>query len=346
MILSSATPSRPPLDKARPILVTGATGSLGPAVVESLQDAGYQVRALVRNAAKATELPAGVEVCIGDITDQAALESAVAGVGGVVHAAALLHIVDPPESLRPEYQRINVGATAELMRAAANAKVERVVFFSTIAVYGNCAGQIVTEADSPHPDTFYGETKREAEEIVLNARRADGQPLGTVLRLAAVYGGRIKGNYRRLLSTLSRRRFVPLGAGLNKRTLIYEGDVGAATVLALEHPAAGGKVYNVSDGAFHTVKEIIAAMCQALDRPAPRMHLPIKPAYLAAAVAESGFGLIRVRAPVRRSMLDKYTEDITVSSELIQRELGFAPKVGLELGWRETVRVIRRSGGL
>jgi len=54
-----------------------------------------------------------------------------------------------------------------------------------------------------HPDTFYAQTKRSAEQIFLNARGADGQPLGTVLRLGAVYGSRIKGNYERLTRALA-----------------------------------------------------------------------------------------------------------------------------------------------
>ena len=74
------------------------------------------------------------------------------------------------------------------------------------------------------PDTFYAQTKLAAEQIVLNARRAEGQPLGTVLRLGAVYGSRIKGNYRQLLKALAKRRFVPIGQGQNRRTLVYDRD--------------------------------------------------------------------------------------------------------------------------
>ncbi len=115
-----------------------------------------------------------------------------------------------------------------------------------------------------HPDTFYAQTKLAAEKIVLNARGADGQPLGTVLRLCAVYGSRIKGNYERLTHALVRHRFIPIGSGLNRRTLVYDKDVGRAAVLAVSHPAAAGphtnpvgvgagRVFNVTDGTFHTL---------------------------------------------------------------------------------------------
>ncbi len=121
------------------------------------------------------------------------------GIDAVIHLAALLHIVNPPPSLQPEYERINVGGTATVVEAARQAGVGRMVFFSTIAVYGDSAGGILTEDSPPRPDSFYAQTKLAAERIVLAAKRADGRPLGTVLRLGAVYGSRIKGNYRRLL---------------------------------------------------------------------------------------------------------------------------------------------------
>ena len=117
--------------------------------------------------------------------------------------AALLRIVNPPSELREKYERVNIGGTATVVEAAIKAGVKRVVLFSTIAVYGPSDGRVLNEMSPTHPDTFYAQTKRAAEQIVLNARGADGQPLGTVLRLGAVYGSRIKGNYERLTRALA-----------------------------------------------------------------------------------------------------------------------------------------------
>ena len=114
------------------------------------------------------------------------------------------------------------------------------------------------------PDTFYARTKLSAEQIVLNARGADDQPLGTVLRLGAVYGSRIKGNYERLTHALARHRFIPIGSGPNRRTLVYDKDVGRAAALSVTHPAAAGRVFNVTDGEFHTLNEIIESICSFL----------------------------------------------------------------------------------
>jgi UDP-glucose 4-epimerase len=142
--------------------------------------------------------PQSVGVLFGDVTDKAAVQPAMQGVDAVVHLAALLHIVNPPPELREKYERVNVGGTATVVEAAIKAGVKRVVLFSTIAVYGASDGCVINEMSPTHPDTFYAQTKLAAEKIILNARGADGQPLGTVLRLGAVYGSRIKGNYERL----------------------------------------------------------------------------------------------------------------------------------------------------
>jgi UDP-glucose 4-epimerase len=260
--------------------------------------------------------------------------------------AALLHVTNVPPSLFARFEQINVGGTATVVDMAVKAGVKRVVLFSTIAVYGVSQGQVLTESSIPHPTTFYGQTKLDAEQIVLGAKLADGQSIGTVLRLGAIYGSRIKGNYRRFLQSLARGRFVPLGNGQNRRTLIYDEDVARAAVLALKHPAAAGQIYNVSDGCFHTLNEIVMTMCAALGRTPPRISVPVGPVRLAVGMLEDVGRLIGRQLPIGRATIDKYTEDVAVSSQRIQTELGFVPQFDLATGWRETVQAMRRRGEL
>ena len=233
-----------------------------------------------------------------------------------------------------------------VVESAIKAGVKRVVLFSTIAVYGPSDGCVLNEMSPTHPGTFYAQTKRAAEQIVLKAKQSDGQPLGTVLRFGAIYGPRIKGNYQRLLQSLARGRFIPVGDGRNRRTLIYDRDVAKAVLLAVQHPAAAGNVFNVSDGEFHTMNEIISVMCEALSRNPPRVSLPVRPVRLAVGILEDAGRMIGYQSPVGRATIDKYTEDIAVDSRLIQRELGFKPQFDLESGWRETVQEMRRIGEL
>lgn len=326
------------------VLVTGATGAFGPAVVEALVQSGHEIRVFSRNPPEEGLFPPEVDVLRGDVTDKASVRSAVQDREVVFHLAGLLHIANPPPEMREKYEKVNVGGTATVMEAALKADVKRVVFFSTIAVYGPGNGRIFDEGSSAQPDTYYGQTKLVAERIVLKARLADGRPLGSVLRLAALYGARIKGNYERLTRALARNRFIPLGDGRNRRTLVHDRDAARAAILVLGHPEAAGRVYNVSDGKFHTLNEIIRAICAGLGKNPPRFSLPVAPIRFAAGLLEDGARLLGRRSPIVRSTIDKYTEDIAVSSERLQKELGFSPRYDLMTGWRESIREMRQAG--
>ncbi|MRS03373.1 NAD-dependent epimerase/dehydratase family protein [bacterium] len=325
------------------ILVTGATGAVGPHVVTALCDAGYPVRSFSIDSPQPGLWSVDVESIVGDITDAPSLQSAMQDVDAVVHMAALLHIINPSSALQEKYERINVGGTAAVVKAAIRADVKRVVLFSTIAVYGPTEGRTVTESTRPNPDTFYAQSKLAAERIILDARDANGRHFGTVLRLGAVYGPRIKGNYQRLLESLARGRFIPIGTGANRRTLVYVKDVARAAVLALRHPAAAGKIFNVSDGEFHTLNDIIDVMCQALGRKSPQLSLPVGPIRFAAGVIEDIAKLAGVQSPIMRETIDKYTEDVAVDSRTIQNEIGFKPEYDLLSGWKDAVQEMRRQ---
>jgi len=325
------------------ILVTGATGAVGPMVVQTLFNAGYCIRTLSLDAPDSGVFPAAVEVLIGDVTDSATTLFAVQDIEAVIHMAALLHINNPHPELHKKFEQINVGGTATVVGAAIKAGVKRIVLFSTIAVYGPSNGSVLNEMSPTHPETFYAKTKCTAEQIVLNARSSEGKPLGTVLRLGAVYGSGIKGNYRRLTNAIARHRFIPIGRGLNRRTLVYVKDVGNATILAATHSAAAGRIFNVTDGDFHTLNKIIECICSALGRNSPRFFLPIGPMRIVAGFIENGANTIGIKTPVTRETVDKYTEDIAVDGSLIQKILGFTPQYNLKIGWEETINEMRKS---
>jgi nucleoside-diphosphate-sugar epimerase len=327
------------------VLVTGATGAVGPRVIEALREAGYRLRTLSLDP-PTTTWPNDIETRIGDISNAAAVQSAMQGVDAVVHLASLLHIINPSPQLKNVYSNVNVGGTRNVMNAAVQADVSRVIYFSTIAVYGDTGGCVLNEEARPNPKTFYEKTKLDAEAIVLSTESKHGQRIGTVLRLGAVYGSRIKGNYRQLLKALAKHKFIPIGEGHNRRTLVYDKDVANATVLALTHPAAGGKIFNVSDGEFHTIHNIISAMCSALGRKTPTFSLPYRPVRFIAGVLEDLFQAAKRRAPITRAAIDKFTEDTAVDSGRIRTELGFRSRYKLEEGWKETVQEMRRKGEL
>ncbi|MFH1080933.1 MAG: NAD-dependent epimerase/dehydratase family protein [Pseudomonadota bacterium] len=333
--------------KHRPsVLVTGATGAIGPLVVEAFRAAGYSVRTLSIDSPPISAWPDDVEVLIGDVTDASAVHIAMQGVELVIHLAALLHVVNPPEALLEKYKRVNVGGTSTVVAAAIQAGVRRIVFFSTIAVYGQSNGRILTEDTPPYPDTFYARTKLEAEKIVLEAKDEDGRRIGTVLRLGAVYGCSMKGNYRRLVQSLARGRFMPVGNGSNRRTLVYDKDVARAAVLAAIHPNATGRIFNVTDGQFHTMKAVIETLCDALGRKSPRLTLPAGPVRCLVGFLEDCARGCGLHSPIVRATVDKYTEDVAVDGGRFFTQIGFVPQYNLAAGWWEIVAEMRQSGDI
>ena len=156
---------------SRPVcLVTGATGAIGPRVVAALAST-YDVRTLSRRPPPEGLFSVPVSVFTGDVSDVQAVASAARGASAIVHLAALLHIVDPPPSMRPEYERVNIQGTMRVMDAAREEGVSRVVLMSTIAVYGDESARLDEESPA-RPSTFYGETKLAAEREALAACRS------------------------------------------------------------------------------------------------------------------------------------------------------------------------------
>ncbi len=318
----------------RVMLVTGATGAIGPSVVTRALQSGWRVRALARHAPAEGVLPSGVEVITGDVRDASVRRRGLDAADAVIHLAATLHITSPAEQARTDYDSLNAAATAALASEAAAAGVRRFVMFSTISVYGGTGEAAATEETTPAPRTPYARSKLAAEREVLAARSTDGLPLGTVLRLAAVYGPRVKGNYRTMFERLSQGGTLPVLPGSNRRTVVFVDDVARAAMLAVDDPRAAGRTFNVTDGTVHTLAEIVAAMCEALGRPMPRVG----------ASPEMAHAFVRTCRPILvgplariAAMVDKYVEDVAVSGSAIRQDLGFAPAVDLREGWRQTV---------
>lgn len=324
---------------SRPVaLVTGGSGVVGPAVLRRLAAAGYRVRSLSRTPPPADMLPSDVEVVLGDLLDREVVEDAVRGAHVVLHLAAMLHRRRVDDEVLRAYRDINIEGTCRVRDAAVRAGVERFVLFSTINVYGPSEGDRILDEDSePRPQTPYATSKLAAEEIVLEA--GDELP-AVVLRLAAVYGPRMRGNYAQLARALAGGWFLPIGPGANRRTLVHVEDVATSAVLAAEHPAAVGRIFNVTDGAVHTFESVLEAMCRALNRRPPRRRIPESAARACVGIAGRIPGLGRT-ARLAEDLLDKILEDVAVSGERIQSELGFRPRFDLWRGWED---VLGRSG--
>ena len=177
------------------VAVTGATGSIGPAVVRRLVADGWEVRAFARRPAPEGVLPREVIFVRGEISDESALRRLLGGVTAVHHLAGRAHVPSTP-SAAAAYSQVNIDGLRTTVSVARAMNVSRFVYYSSTSVYGATEGAAPADEQTQiRPTGAYAESKAAAEEIVVGTfgDRA------TVLRLAAVYGPRLKGNYLRIV---------------------------------------------------------------------------------------------------------------------------------------------------
>jgi UDP-glucose 4-epimerase len=263
------------------ILVTGASGFVGRALVTELANAGHIVRAAMRQPADV--FPRSVEaVAVSDLTRPVEWRPLLKGMETVVHLAGIAHAGPgiPDES----YDRINRQATVELAHTAKAVGIRHLVFMSSIrAQSGPSSTTIQTEITLPQPTDAYGRSKLAAEEAV----RTSGVPF-TILRPVLIYGSNVKGNLARLMQIAQKPWPLPLGLCRNRRSLLSRQNLVEAIHVVLRSPAAQGETYVVSDPIPLTLAEIVAALRAGYGR-APGL-LPIPPAFFAMAFRAGGRG--------------------------------------------------------
>lgn len=318
------------------VLVTGAGGFVGRALVQRLGERGHVVRAAVRTPDR---VPAGApeRVTIGNIGPDTAWEEALDGVDAVIHLAARVHVMeDRASDPLTLYRRINAEGTRALAAASARAGVRRLVFVSSIKVNGEetVPGRPFTPGDAPCPADPYGRSKAEAEAALREVAEATGLQV-CVVRPPLVYGPGVRANFLRLLEAVDRGIPIPLGALCNRRSLVYVGNLADALATCAEHPAAAGETFLVADEPPFTPPELVRAIAVALGR-RPRL-LPV-PARLLAALG---------RTAGRTDAVRRVAGWLEVDGSHLRRTLGWEPPVGVEEAMRATVRGYRegRAGG-
>jgi nucleoside-diphosphate-sugar epimerase len=256
------------------ILVTGASGFIGRALVAELAKAGHSVRAAMRQPADI--FPRSVEViAVSDLTRPVEWRPLLRDVETVVHLAGIAHA--GPEIAEKAYDRINRLATAELASAAKNSGIGHLVFMSSIrAQSGPASNKVLRETDTPRPTDAYGRSKLAAEDAV----RAAGVPF-TILRPVLIYGLGVKGNFARLMELARKPWPLPLGLCHNRRSLLARRNLIDAIHLALASSTTKGETFVVADPMPLTLTEIVTALREGEGR-RPGL-LPVPPAFIALA---------------------------------------------------------------
>jgi nucleoside-diphosphate-sugar epimerase len=309
------------------ILVTGARGFVGTALVAELGRRGMPYRAVTRT-------PRDGFFCIGDMDPRTDWTAALDGVDAIIHLASRAHVMnetvpDPRAHLRS----VNVDSTMNLAAQAVKAGVKRLVFISSIKVNGEATrpGRPFTAEDKPCPQNPYAQSKHDAEQGLFALARKPGSDFEvTVIRPPLVYGPGVKANFATMMDWVNRGIPLPLGSVNNKRSFVFVGNLVDLIILSAIHPEAAGQVFLVSDDEDISTTELFKKMAQALGRPSWMMPLPTP-------LLNFGAAMIGQRAITSR-LTDSLQVDVTKTREL----LGWAPRRSVCEGLQQTARSFQR----
>lgn len=303
------------------VLVTGANGFVGKALMSHLQSLSCPVIGGVRHAVYGRDF-----IKIPSLEPQTDWNDALKGVKLIVHCAGRAHVLsDKSIDSKTEFQRINVAGTLNLARQAVVLGVKRFVFISSIGVNGNTSTMPFRETDKPNPQEAYAKSKFEAE-LGLRTIAAQTMMEVTIIRPPLIYGPAAPGNFGRLVAVLHRGIPLPFGAIHNKRSLIGIDNLIDLIAKSLFHPSAANQTFLASDGEDLSTTDLLRRIGSALGKPARLLPLPI-PLLIAAASIVG-----------RREMAQKIFNSLQINISKVCNMLGWIPPMSVDEGLRRVAK--------
>lgn len=286
--------------QTRKILLTGATGFIGPAVARALVSSGHTVRAAGRRAPHHT-IPIAGWTHVPDQTASTNWSTAFDDIDVVVHLAGRAHAPRRSADARTKIWSTNVEGTERLARQAASAGVRRFVFLSSLKVHGDESGEQPHIATDPmRPTDIYGESKRDAELRLLDVAAASPMEL-VVIRPPLIVGPGGKANVARLMQIVRSGAPLPFGSVNNRRSILGLSNLADLVVLGVSHPRAPEQPLLAADAIAPSTPQLIQWMAMALNRTARLFRCP--PRLLELTAAPFGLGPV-VRRLTRSQEVD------------------------------------------
>jgi len=316
-------------------LITGATGFIGPHLINRLISEGHTCRCLVRpgNEQK-VQKDNNIEIRVGDITQPETLAGIATGIDRLLHMATLGHMSNFTVT-EDMFYRINVLGTINIMREALRSEVKKIVHCSTVAAMGICDEIPATENTKCNPHHAYGRSKLQAEKEIKRMVSENGLP-ATIIRFSMVYGPGDQRDILRLTRLAKKGLFPKVGNKPKLTPLIHVEDAIQGLLLAAEK-GMPGEVYlitNKQSEPFDKIREIIQ---ESLGSKSHTLYVPEWAALAIATCIEKAFSVLKKSPPVARKNIESTLADRVFSIDKAVRELGFDPHVDPAQGLRDTV---------
>jgi dihydroflavonol-4-reductase len=329
-------------DRKKSVLVTGATGFIGAALVEALSRMDCSVTCLVRSTSSTRwlqNLPA--KLIVGDLENAGPTREALRGIDTVYHVAGAIKAAS-----RQGYFRTNQIGTRNLLETISSCKpdLKRFVYVSSLAAAGpSPKGMPLTEEEKPSPISWYGESKLQSEQEVL--KFAKTFPV-TILRPSAVYGPRDRETLM-IFRMIKRGCLLTPGRFTRRFNLIYVDDLVSAIMRASDCDTPSGEVFFVSRAESYTWDEVGQEIARALGKSYRWIPFPRSIAEMAGLVGDLWSKISRRPSTINSQKVTELLQPFWIcDSSKARKSLGFDPKTDLESGIGKTVDWYQKQGWL
>jgi nucleoside-diphosphate-sugar epimerase len=310
------------------VLVIGGSGFIGTRLLDTLVERGHDVTNFDRRVSD--RFPE--RTVVGDVRSGDEVAAAADGHDAVVNLAAEHRDDVTPLSL---YTEVNVGGAAALVTAAERTGIQRIVFTSTVALYGLDKNDAAEDSE-PDPFNEYGRSKLAAEQVLRTWAEADPARSLTIVRPSVVFGEGNRGNVYNLARQVHARRFLMVGKGDNRKSMSYVGNIVGFLADALDS-GPGTTTVNYADKPDLTTQELLAVLNDAMDLPrSGGVRLPLWLGLVGGHVFDAAAKITRRTFPISAIRIRKFVSDTTVNTDRLART-GYTPPVPLDEAIRRTI---------
>ncbi len=316
------------------ILVTGASGFLGSAIVRMLIDRGDKVHAIYRQKNPKIEKMVS-KIFLGDIGNIDLVKQAAQGCDAVIHTAAKAGMWGKYK----DYYHSNVQGTENIVQACLQSGIPKLVYTSSPSVAYGIEGTEGGDESLPYPsryDSFYSATKAQAERLVL---ASNSSAMATcALRPHLIWGPEDNHLVPRIIAKAKQGRLRIVGNGKNLIDSIYVDNAAYAHLLALDRlvygKAPSGKVYFLSQDKPVPAKELINQILHAAGISPIQKHIPARVAFLAGLFCETAYSLFSISAepPMTRFLAHQLSTPHWFNIQAAKNDLGYSPIISIEEG--------------